>query len=58
MKPMGKIGILGLACLMFLPSPAMARNNSLSPLGINTNEVLDDDASAPFVMTKMVGPPT
>ncbi len=49
MKPMGKIGILGLACLMFLPSPAMARNNSLSPLGINTNEVLDDDASAPFV---------
>jgi len=49
MKPLVKIGVLGLACLMFLPSPSMARNNSLSPLGINTNEVLDDDASAPFV---------
>ena len=49
MKPLGKIGVLGLACLMFLPSPTMARNNALSPLGINTNEVLDDDASAPFV---------
>ena len=46
---MGKIGLLGLACLMLLPSPAMARSNALSPLGINTNEVLDDDASAPFV---------
>lgn len=50
MKPLGKVGVLGLACLMFLPSPTMARtNNALSPLGINTNEVLDDDASAPFV---------
>jgi len=50
MKPLGKIGVLGLACLIFLPSPTMARNNNaLSPLGINTNEVLDDDASAPFV---------
>ena len=49
MKPLGNIGVLGLACLMFLPSPTMARNNALSPLGINTNEVLDDDASAPFV---------
>ena len=48
-KPLGKVGILGLACLMLLPAPAMARNNALSPLGINTNEVMDDDASAPFV---------
>lgn len=43
--------MLGLACLLLLPSsPSVAGyNNSLSPLGINTNEVLDDDASAPFV---------
>ena len=46
---MSKIGILGLACLILLPFPSMARSNTLSPLGINTNEVLDDDASAPFV---------
>lgn len=50
-KPLGKVGILGLACLLLLPSsPALAGyNNSLSPMGINTNEVMDDDASAPFV---------
>lgn len=51
LKPLGKVGILGLACLLLLPtSPSMAGyNNALSPLGINTNEVMDDDASAPFV---------
>lgn len=45
------MGILGLACLLILPSsPALAGyNNSLSPMGVNTNEVMDDDASAPFV---------
>ena len=49
-KLLGNAGILGLACLMFLPSPSIAGyNNSLSPMGINTNEVMDDDASAPFV---------
>ena len=50
-KPLGKVGAFGLACLLLLSSsPSMAGyNNSLSPMGINTNEVMDDDASAPFV---------
>ena len=44
------ITTLGLALLLITqPAILFAKNNSHSPLGVNSNEVMDDDASVPFV---------
>ncbi len=41
---------LGLALLLITqPAITFAADNNRSPLGINSNEVMDDDASVPFV---------
>lgn len=43
-----KIGMI-IGLLLWLPLPLCAAPNTYSPLGINTNEVMDDDASIPFI---------
>ncbi len=40
---------LGLALLLIQTTLTLAADNNYSPLGINSNEVMDDDASVPFV---------
>jgi len=35
--------------LLFFTNIVMAAPNSRSPLGVNTNEIMDDDASIPFI---------
>ena len=51
-KKYQKIGIFGilfiLQCIFFM-HPSYAGPNTRSPLGVNSNEVMDDDASIPFI---------
>lgn len=46
-----KLGAVGLLILLFntMFQTATAAPNTRSPLGINSNEVMDDDASIPFI---------
>ena len=46
-----KLGTAGLLILLFssIFNTASATPNARSPLGINSNEVMDDDASIPFI---------
>jgi len=44
-----KLGLTILLASSFLMSNASAGPNTRSPLGVNSNEVMDDDASIPFI---------
>ena len=45
----GKIALTLLLVSALLTSHANAKPNTRSPLGVNSNEVMDDDASIPFI---------
>jgi len=46
-----------LSLILLFSMPAQAVENRLSPLGINTNEIMDIDASVPFVdLFKLAAP--